>query len=310
MGAGMLNAMGAALGNIGGMMYQGAQREEAEQRADARAVASEERAWARDLQKIKMATERALEEKKRQGAAYSTAQGNASKSIDTDREAYVRQALGLPEGTAVTPEMMDEYSPKSQRGMLNRTQDELMKIGETDLAKTVADRADKMGAEEREAKRDQRQEKIDDNTIRHQKFMENIQSKQLSASLAASRDAALDRTERREEKKEKARLYDKLIADVEAANSSDDPSAFQNQINRTLLELRRLGVDETGRIYGTPKRTGEVETTEMTPQGEIKRKTDTYGNTGAMVKTNGSAKPVTGGNLVYDPKTGAFKPKQ
>jgi hypothetical protein len=288
MGAGMLGSIGAALGNIGGMMYQGAQREEAEQRADARAIASEERAWTRDLAKIKMATDRALEEKKRQGAAYSSAQASAGKSIDTDREAYVRQALGLPEGAPVSPELMDEYSPKSQRGVMNRTQDELMKLGETDLAKIAAERADKMGTEEREAKRDERQASRDAVSDSHWQMSHKLQREQLQASLRASRDAAADRQEKREDKKAVRDLYDQLGHYVESAK--DDPAKYDAQIKRTLVELKKYGEDATKFVYGELKDTGnKVETKSMDAEGnEIKNVQAVKQNVGGLINTKPS----------------------
>lgn len=144
------HGMADGLINVGNMMTQGMLREQQDARQQASAVAAEDRAWTRKLAEIKMATDKALEEKKRQGAAYTTAR---------------EQVVGsLPEG------------PHQPVDVDRKVRESLMQSGDVDLAKEVGSQID------RDLTRDERSLERERRTADTQR-----QERQHSASLAETK---------------------------------------------------------------------------------------------------------------------------
>ena len=119
-----------------------------------------------------------------------------------------------------------------------------------------------------------------------------LREKQLGVSLANAREAALERQENRENKKAVKELFDVLTHYVDAGQTGGSPEKYDAQIKRTIVELRKYGVDVSDMLYGKANKTGEVETEKTTPDGVSKIKTDTYSREGGVLPNQ---KPGPGG---------------
>lgn len=95
-------------------------------------------------------------ERTRSGQAFSEIQSAAKSGLDADRKAYVAEALGISPDQ-VTPQMMEEYSPQSQAGLLSRSRDEAMRRGESVIANDLGTQYKDELTRERQDKQDARQ---------------------------------------------------------------------------------------------------------------------------------------------------------
>jgi hypothetical protein len=322
MGAGLLSALGGAMQNIGQMGYQNAMKEEAEQRAETRAIAAEGRAWTRDLEKIKLSAAQALETKRgelkitddhRKATAAETlalARGIEGKELDAGAEAI--------EGSVDAkgrPVYSDEQKAKL-KGLIN-SQREAAPTLENQAEARVQQGLTK--PEDLQRERNVERNRVEDNlrADRKQESDEKYRNRQLDiqgAQIALTKQSTKllidEKLEKAADKKAAKEEFDLLASYIESAATSGKPDEFRPQINRSIVKLRSLGIDATDMVYGKLKDTGSVETKTMDASGnEVTVKQATQGRSGGVVQTAAPKRPVTGGTLVYDQKTGKMIPK-
>lgn len=298
----MFSALGAGLLRVGNDLWNGQMKQDDRDYQDKVRAENRQSELAMMLEKSKLAIQEARQRMEMEGA-YKRQQG-AEVMNEGMRIASARQGPQLDAGEAAIRQHVAPQDQERLTGMINQqranptpTSEDLMTAEVKMGTGRASDLAKFKEGQEKESYDRNRQANLDEENVRHRKFMENIQSKQLSVSLAASRDAALDRAEKREDKKAMQTAYDKLMSDIATASSSDDPSKYMSQISQSILDIRKHGgPDLTDSVFGKVKSTGKViDKVDMPDGSERKIERDTSARVDGMVRTNGSSKPVTGG---------------